>query len=63
MPRGEEPHPYAVAFHRCWTWKTLPAAGGILEQNPMVMDMFDVFISEVNKAEKAEMEKARKKRK
>lgn len=40
----------------------LPAPGGMLEQNPMVMQMFDVFISEIHKAEKAEMSKARGKK-
>lgn len=34
----------------------------MLEQNPMVMQMFDVFISEIHKAEKAQMDQARKKK-
>lgn len=40
----------------------MPYDGGIAEQDPVVMDFFDVFVQEIRAAEKAQMEKASKKR-
>lgn len=55
-------HPVTRIFHRCWTWKQLPRSGGTEDQDPLLMDFFDIFIQAIRKAEKAQMEKASKKK-
>ena len=41
-------------------WKMLPWGGGIMNQDPMVLEMFDVIQSEKGKAEKEEMDKRKR---
>lgn len=53
-------HPVTKIFHRCWTWKSLPREGGIAEQDPLLMEFFDLFVAEIRKAERAQMERASK---
>jgi hypothetical protein len=41
-------------------WKMLPWAGGIMDQDPMILEMFDIIQSEKGKADKEEMEKRKR---
>lgn len=60
--RREKRHPISYLFNLCNEFNSLPCSGGVLDQDPVIMDMFSIIIKERVKAEKKqakEMERER----